>query len=294
MGRTHTHGFLAFLLYFSLRRHRLEDRSRAQGLLAGLLGVVLPPDLLDRRWVMLQSALCAHLCNEQVQAGVCLHLRSFRGLALQMPPRGGPWVDMVDIVQLLATSSQGCSACSSLLGAWLGRLAENVDMQLLADGGVRLLDDVAKAEAPRGAKRRLRVDEDLKRKWAIEDVGAKRAHSAAQAARLTGFYGNSYTGATRAWEDQHLSQYLVASWRVFEGTSVVSISSDGKRLGVPAEETNTYTAFSPEQNLAVWLPPQARPSAHPLPPPPQPNTTCTPSTFRARHPPAEAQPGTCP
>ena len=39
--------------------------------------------------------------------------------------------------------------------------------------------------------------------------------------------------------------------------SVLSISSDGKRLGQPAEETTIFAAWAGNSNLACWLPPMA-------------------------------------
>jgi hypothetical protein len=72
------------------------------------------------------------------------------------------------------------------------------------------------------------------------DVRGKVARSASQAARCSGFYSQAGAGNVRGWEDQNLSVALVANWKCFETASVVGCTSDGKRVGKPAEETTSY------------------------------------------------------
>ena len=248
-------GILVLLLIFIVSRHSHADRERAQALCAGFLGAMLIPEHLGREWAMAESVDVARLCREGQDQGLCAHVRSFRNGPLQNPALHGPWMDFVHILVSLMQAGADCAACKALLGRWLDRLVGLIEDT--AHQNLDLLADPSKATVLMGKKRKLRIDEDLKRKWSFDDLLAKRVHSASQAARFAGFFGSSASGCTRAWEDQGLSQYMVASWKVFEHAGVVGISSDGKRLGNPAEETNTYTAWSADQNLAVWLPPQA-------------------------------------
>ena len=47
---------------------------------------------------------------------------------------------------------------------------------------------------------------------------------------------------------------MAACWRVFDGKTCVTISTDASRLGMRAEETVTYAAT--DGATACWLPPQ--------------------------------------
>ena len=106
---------------------------------------------------------------------------------------------------------------------------------------------------PLGSKRRLRIDEDLKQQWVMGDVLARRSHSAAQSVRSAGLVSTRNPGMTREWEDQLVRRHTVASWENFEAFGVVGISPDGKRVGVPKEETESYGAFSPKASRGASM-----------------------------------------
>lgn len=250
----YTKALIVLFLQFMCVRHKAADKARAQAILAGLFNTMLGPEYMDRQWAMRESVAVAGLCQANLDRGLCFHLRDFRDHTLNGQPQHGPWNDFVSVVASLFQTSDACLACKELLNRWLTVLAGEIDK--VANENSNLSTDVTKSTPLVGTKRKLRIDEDLKRRWSHDDLVEKRSHSASQAARLSGFFGKSGSGATRAWETQGLMQYTVASWKVFEHAEVVGISSDGKRLGNPAEETNTYAAWSADADVGVWLPPQ--------------------------------------
>ena len=52
-----------------------------------------------------------------------------------------------------------------------------------------------------------------------------------------------------------MTRYVVSGWEAFENTNVVGISNDGKRIGMPCEDTESFSAWNGLTDESMWMMP---------------------------------------
>ena len=251
-----TVGILGILLHVAFMRKRAGERSVAKAVLSGLFMVMAEPAEMSRSRVGNMTAGFVSRCplrDEADNDDACLHVGRLKALC-SAPPCGGLHPDATNLLLQVFITAHHCEAAKALLQAWVRRLRASIDKNAFEDP--RHNDDPQKCMLLEGRSHRLRIDEDLKRKWVEELPRSGRVRSMTTAIMCDGVYNGS-TGNARKCQDDFLACYMVAGWEHGElARGIVALTSDGKRLGTPAVDTNTYSCWFAEQDLALWLPNQ--------------------------------------
>ena len=251
-----TIGVLGILLHVAFMRKRSDERSIAKAVLSGFFMVMAEPAEMSRIRVGNMIARFAWMCPLRVEAAndaVCSHVDRLKALC-NAPPCAGLHPDATNLLLQVFITAHYCEAAKALLQAWVRRMRASIDKNAFDDP--RHNDDPQKCMLLEGRSQRLRIDEDLKRKWVEDLPRSGRVRSMTTAVMCDGVYSGS-TGNARKCQDDFLACYMVAGWEQGElARGVVALTSDGKRLGTPAVDTNTYSCWLAEQDLAFWLPNQ--------------------------------------
>jgi hypothetical protein len=166
--------------------------------------------------------------------------------------RDREWVLLADLLISLYVVAGHCQSRERLLCAWASEMATQVNKACISSSFQK---DPKCVDPMMATPKRRRIDEDLK-KATQHGVSSGLARSMAQPLRFSGI--SVHYGIADAWVRKALSQYLVSSWQLMEMARFIGVSSDGKKLGRPAEETNTYACWHGAANLTIWLPSQVR------------------------------------
>eukprot|EP00971_Amphidinium_carterae_P326769 6457769-Amphidinium_carterae.2 len=144
--------------------------------------------------------------------------------------------------------------CEAVQAWWLEllpRLASSIDASFLEDG-VDWSTSVANLTAPRGAKRRLRVDHAALGTEIEQAVREKRFKSARDAARA----GTVDADVRQVDESQvhRMKLYHAACLESLRASNIINISSDESVVGT--EATMMTAVWSPTSKKALWAIPQ--------------------------------------
>eukprot|EP00971_Amphidinium_carterae_P227837 4519091-Amphidinium_carterae.2 len=201
--------------------------------------------------------------------------------------QGEPWIAPLAIDHRCATHEHnGCNTCSSLLdsattpagllvAAMPALLVEAYKherrchccgkwVQDLVCAAVRLLNagllcenvwasESKDAPAPRGQKRRMRLDSDLFSNALNSMIGRKRIKTAAAGARC-GVVDGSVTSAKRT-EMTTMKRYMDVTLRTFQNVDHLRLATDESSVG--GEATMVTCVWSASTDTAAWLAPQA-------------------------------------
>jgi len=246
-----TIGVLALLVLWSTTSHSRAKRVRASAMLSAWMSRLLEPSLCTTSAFLRHVRSHASSCQQGlVTEGVCTHLVDCCKGCVGADQRQ-VWNSAADIAASWYGLGAHCKAASACLSAVAQVWSGSMDQRL---GTLGLASDVTKETPMQGPKRKLRVDEDLRHHYSQGSVRSKRVHSGAQLAKAT---ADVAVETARRWDDQTLLQYRAAAWATFEEGNIVSIASDGSRIGDPAEETIVFIAWDAKSDRAVFLPPQA-------------------------------------
>ncbi|CAE7456108.1 unnamed protein product, partial [Symbiodinium necroappetens] len=203
---------LALLTDCALYRKRKKDRDHSQAFLNALVAALLPSEAVREPEEFLATT---RGCRNEPRC-LCMD-----GLKTEMESCSSwGWC--------LVESKKAGLSCSAVNVVHVHMLRSLADMLARATAALPPAD-MSKCLKLWGIKKRLRLDEDLKRHFVSDGVQAGAFRSASQGVRQA---------------------------------TVISISSDGKRLGQPAEETTVYAAWNADCDLAAWLPPMVSKDFH--------------------------------
>ena len=127
--------------------------------------------------------------------GLCYHATMLVRSA-NAPPLYGQWLDLVSHTMLQAGAALDCPCVKNLMSYWLDEVCKAMDAA--TDRG-NMRDNPAQAQMPQGQAKRLRLDEDLKKRWIVDDIVAKRCHTPGQALRFSGM-GDQSSGIGNDWQ----------------------------------------------------------------------------------------------
>ena len=189
---------------------------------------------------------CRHMdSGSDIETSSCLH-------CIRVLDLGRPTL-LSQLSEILVTVWRRRKRCD-LPNIWLCQLVQT-DAGLVhtslstpgpwADGGLAL-------SAPRGPRKRMRLDKESLTAEAQKLVRAKRFKSAAWAARA-GNLDVSVAGASQL-EDEAMMRYLQSSWQEVCHASRVNLSVDESCVG--GEPTMLGAICVPSKGLACWCVPQ--------------------------------------
>ena len=118
--------------------------------------------------------------------------------------------------------------------------------------------------------KKRRIDEDFKNHVVATMVQSGRSRNTRACLRSAAVCSDKIA---LVWEHKRMLKYQSEGWSMCEnGIRAISVAIDGKRIGQPAEETETYACWVWPQNKSLWLPIQefiivSLLNWHPLPPP---------------------------
>lgn len=248
-----TSGLVITLLFWSAKRHRVEERGRSSGM---LLAFLLQMRLGDVEAAVLEDrvALSATFCRcEPLQDGFCTHLAEV--LAARSRGKVDSASSIARLARNLTARAEVCLACKAMLVSLVEKVARRI-VQSLRDPEAHPMD-LLKMSHVAFNKRKLRADHDYKEYIVVEQVKKRRTHLGRQGLRAAEeFDPQSASG----WERERLKSYMAAGWRAFgsDQASVFFVTEDASRVGQPPEETQIYTLWHGSSMKGAYLPPQVQ------------------------------------
>jgi hypothetical protein len=244
-----TLGLLQLLLVWALNKKTLASRILAKCVMTSWLAVFIEP-LAAALHAACQGcqAAASHLCQLGRDAdGLCMHMRGILADACA----SGPDLDAVQLTELLCklfSISQSCTSTVAWYRQLMSTLSATIDTNVHG-GRLDVTADITRHRiGPSGRKRRL--DEDACLQTAL---GLNHSHPCSSAA---GRHNGVATSTASSFDRRGLVAYMLAAPGHFEGVRHLCITTDGSRVGQPAEETNVYAAWSPDCSRSAWLAPQ--------------------------------------
>jgi hypothetical protein len=158
-------------------------------------------------------------------------------------------VQLAELLCKLIVVSQSCTSTAAWYRHLTGTLSATIDANVNGGRLDEIVDISRHRVGPTG--RKMRLDEDACLQTAL---GQNRSHPCSSAA---GRHNGWATSTASSFERRGLVAYVLTAPCHFEGIRHLCITTDGSRVGQPAEETNVYAAWSPECSRSAWLAPQA-------------------------------------
>lgn len=245
-----TKALLLLHIEWATTKRKEDERERAQAMCTAWLSKIASSTILDPQVFRSRFGTFAHLCRPHVR-GCCMHVNTCDDM-LNEDSVNGPWSDFVGHLCRLRSLSEMCPAVKGILVQALDKICTHIDKRL---DEVDMNRDVTKAELLEQDGKRLRIDEDFKHRVVVADVVNKRCHSGAQSLRVHGVGGISGSGLSADWEQQGLRCYRSAGWITFDIGGVFTVASDGKRLGMPCEDTECYLGWSGRADVGMYMAP---------------------------------------
>lgn len=240
-----TDGLIVVLLQMGIEKRRSSDRLRMEGLLRALVHAGVPGETKVSQH--LDDAICraARLCGDNADEP-CAHLLGAKESSL-CEGHSASWCSCL---LHLASMYLVCEACCSVLRSLIQVVVDCISHSLPATSET---DPLTRVQLRGPSGRRLRIDEDLKRRLTIGVVQRREAHSGAAVAAALGIDSKTF----RSWAGLEMGAYQTACWRHFASLiGVFGVAEDATRLGSPAEETVCYELYHPYSKLACVLPNQ--------------------------------------
>lgn len=252
-----TKGVVAVLLCWYGMRHRRDERVRASEILLQLAQrlVVLQPNAGD--CIGAFACQSRRLCRKGAQADGddCNHLAGIMSGFDTFFAAPSAKTLVGGILGMEAGIVQGTMLCAASASFRQRIVAFVADLFDKSCPNLSRCDALAEQTPALGcARKRPRIDEDLRRAVVNTVVREGRASSGAAWARATGSVAGSSCGR---WEQDEMKAYLAAANKLLgDGVSVVSIVEDASRIGDPAEDTMVYLAWSGKHDTGFYPPVQ--------------------------------------
>ena len=199
-------------------------------------------------WPREMAAYCVEFEGGQ---GTCVHRRRFADALYRHTE--SPQLRVARALSSIAAYFDDCAASVRVASETIALVAAHINARVPLCAGFTdpaKLKHVSVGEHDDQKKRR-RICEDYKMAISEHMLVQHRASNVHAAARSGGMCAAS---TAARWEVERNLCYRDASRKLGPSCWAVHVSIDGKRLGVPQQETEIYAAYTWPCDLACWLP----------------------------------------
>lgn len=235
-----------------------EKRANAEAMLFDLVSFVMGLEIADIKGMMdPPSAREAPACEAEACGGPapaqcrhCARVISIVGVPSHLAVAAGLWQVAVSLLIELARQQAACPR----LHMWYSKVVRAIG-SALADkviGGDVGCEDPSGLRVPRGRKRALRIDPEVRKVAVVDVVSQKRARNSSWAAR-SGIVPVSPSTA-RKMPLSYMADYFWTSYRITHKLVQVYISMDAS--GFAGEDTMCLAWWAHGKGIGGWLLPQ--------------------------------------